>query len=165
MRIKIILILALAVCSVTVNGQTGGTFSIKEKAVSSGGGVVDDATNTIQITGIIAQPIAASQSTNGQFGVSGGFFSGNLLPLAAAVSIAGRVRGGRGQGLKTALVTVTDQAGISLTTTTGSRGNFVIEGLEAGRTYVVSVTSRRYIFAPQIITLSDNLTGMDFIGQ
>jgi hypothetical protein len=41
----------------------------------------------------------------------------------------------------------------------------MIGGLEAGRTYTVSVASRRYTFTPQVVSLTEDLVGMDLISQ
>lgn len=81
---------------------------------------------------------------------------------AAGVSVSGRVLVPGGRGLSNAIVTIRDQSGVSRQTTTGSRGLFVFEEVEAGQTYVVTVNSRRYHFEPQVISITDQLTGIEF---
>ena len=88
---------------------------------------------------------------------------GNLAPTAAAVSLSGRIAAPDGRGLRNAFVTVTGQNGESRTTTTGSFGYYAFANLTAGDTIAVRVESKRYRFQPQVLTLSDHLSGLNFI--
>ena len=64
-----------------------------------------------------------------------------------------------------ALVTLTDSRGAARTIRTGKRGNFRFEEVAAGETYIVSVTSRRYTFAPQVVSVTENITDLIFTAQ
>ena len=86
-------------------------------------------------------------------------------PTAAAVSISGRVITPQTLGLTNALVTLTDSAGNSRTVKTGKSGGYRFENVEAGATYVLTVSSKRYTFAAQIITANENLTEVNFTAQ
>ncbi|MEQ1606339.1 MAG: proprotein convertase P-domain-containing protein [Pyrinomonadaceae bacterium] len=89
-----------------------------------------------------------------------------LLPsTAAGVEVSGRVLTPDGRGLRNATVTITDQAGNRRTATTGSFGYYNFIDVEAGGTYAVGVSARRYRFTPRIVQVQDTLTDVDFVGQ
>ena len=86
-------------------------------------------------------------------------------PTAANASIEGRVRSADGQGIRNATVMITG-GGLSEPryVQTGSFGAFRFDELPVGETYIVSVVSRRYVFAnpTRVITLDDNVTDFNF---
>ena len=92
---------------------------------------------------------------------------GNAVVVAANVSVGGRVLATNGAGIKNAIVSITDSNGISRTVRTGSFGYYNFDEVEAGRTYIVSVASKRFVFAnpTQVITVNDNIGDLDFIAQ
>jgi len=81
---------------------------------------------------------------------------------AAGVTVGGRVVSAAGRGVTNARVTITNSLGISRTVATGRSGIFNFNDVEAGRSYVISVASRRFSFAPQAIDVSDNVSGLVF---
>jgi hypothetical protein len=95
-------------------------------------------------------------TTNGLFTV--------LAPTAAPVSISGKVLTDTGRGLTNAIVTMTDANGVTRTARSSAFGYFRFDDVEAGQTYIVSVSSKRYIFTPQAATVMENLTELNFIG-
>ncbi len=91
-----------------------------------------------------------------------------IAPSAAPVSISGRIETPDGRGIGRVSVTVIDP----LTSDTFSAvsnpfGNFRVEGLTAGNTYVVSVRHKSYIFAEptQTVQVNEDLTGIIFIAN
>ena len=64
-----------------------------------------------------------------------------------------------------AIVTLTDSQGVARTTVTGKLGNFTFREVAAGETYVLTVSTKRYTFAPQIISPTENLAGITFLPQ
>jgi subtilisin-like proprotein convertase family protein len=87
-------------------------------------------------------------------------------PLAGEVSLSGRVTSGE-RGITNARVTVSGGSLVAPTTAvTGRNGGYVVSGLTAGETYLVTVTARRFSFEnpSRVITLNDNLGGVDFQG-
>lgn len=88
-----------------------------------------------------------------------------VAPTAAQVSIAGRVTMPQELGLTNALVTLTDMRGESRTVLTGKFGSFRFTNVTAGKTYIVTVTSKRYTYAPQIVTAFEDLTEVNFTAQ
>lgn len=81
---------------------------------------------------------------------------------AASVSISGRVANPRRSGLTGARVTLTDLNGNVRTTQTQTFGNFNFTDAIAGETYILSVFSKRYTYAPKVITATEDLTDVNF---
>ncbi|HLM59848.1 MAG TPA: DUF2012 domain-containing protein, partial [Pyrinomonadaceae bacterium] len=63
------------------------------------------------------------------------------------------------------LVTLTDMQGESRTVLTGKGGRFRFTNVTAGETYILSVSSKRYTYAPQVITVNEDLTEVSFTTQ
>lgn len=110
------------------------------------------------------RPVDDPNSANG---------SGNLAdigafevqaPTAAGVSISGRVSSGR-RGLARATVHITDQNGNVRTATTNIFGYFQLTDIEAGQSLIVNVFHRTYQFTPQVVTVNDSLSNLNFTPQ
>jgi len=92
------------------------------------------------------------------------FTFGCSLPVVP-VTVSGRVLTPGGQALRNTVVTLTDSVGAPRRTTTSSFGVFQFSGIETQQTYTVSVSSKRYRFAAQIIgPLIAPVSNMEFIG-
>jgi hypothetical protein len=100
--------------------------------------------------------------------ISNGWCLQIFPPTAAGASISGRVVTAGGQGIRNARVVIT---GNSLpeprVTTTGSFGIFMVDGLQSGQTYVVTVNSQRYTFSvpSRVYNLVDNVVDADFVAD
>jgi CSLREA domain-containing protein len=94
-----------------------------------------------------------------------GSYEFNNIPTAASVSISGRVLAGTGRGLANALVYLTDSAGNSQTRRTNSFGYYRFEDVAAGQSVIISVASKRYQFAPQAITVTEEINELNFVGE
>jgi len=109
-----------------------------------------------------------SDTANTVIGSIGGGWGLELIaPTASEVSLSGRVTAG-GRGVTNAVVTVSGNSLSSpIVVSTGRNGMYEVTGLTAGETYVVTVASRRFTFEQpsRVITLNDNLTGVDFAGS
>ena len=90
------------------------------------------------------------------------FINDPFAPTAASVTVSGRVITPWDLRLANALVTLTNSRGDARTIRTGRRGNFHFTDVAAGETYILSVTSRRYTFAPQVIYVTEDLTDIVF---
>lgn len=89
-------------------------------------------------------------------------FASDLAPTAAGVSISGQVRTENGAGLRNATVTIRLQNGEMRTMKTGSFGYYKFDDIDAGQTIIISVTSKIYLFDPQVINTNQNLTDINF---
>lgn len=83
-------------------------------------------------------------------------------PTSANVLVGGRVTDSRGRAISRVRVTITDEDGSSLTTTTNSMGYYRFAEVATGHSYVVSPSSKRYEFSPRLISLIDEITNLDF---
>ena len=92
---------------------------------------------------------------------------GGRLTITAAQDglIRGRVTTPGGQGVRNAIVVLTNASGEQVTATTSSFGRFEFPGLAIGGSYTVTVQSKRYRFAPQIINVTQNLNDLEMIAQ
>lgn len=91
--------------------------------------------------------------------------AGSLAPTAAGVTVSGRVLTQSGQGLRNAVVTISDPAGNPRSTLTSSFGYYSFTDVEVGQSYTVSVSSKRFAFAPRLVNLTDAVDGLDFTAQ
>lgn len=88
-----------------------------------------------------------------------------LAPTAASVTVGGRVTTPDGRGLRGARVELTDSNGNTRTAMTTTFGYYRFYDVEAGETYVVSVSSKKYKFAPQVISVTEDLTELNFVAS
>lgn len=89
-------------------------------------------------------------------------YTSSAAPTASNVSVGGRVTDSRGRAVSRARVTITGEDGSSLATVTNSLGYYRLDGIESGRSYLVSVSSRRYQFSQRLISLVDEISNLDF---
>jgi hypothetical protein len=87
----------------------------------------------------------------------------NLAPTAANVSVSGRVKDAAGVVIPRAIVSLTDSNGETSRAVTNSFGYFRFEAVPVGQTYVVTVGHKRYRFTPQVVTVEDEITDLDFV--
>lgn len=101
-------------------------------------------------------------------GTSGGKYGvlrllGDLAPTASNVAVSGRILTAVGIGLQNAVVTLTDASGASRRARSSTFGYYRFDGVRAGETYLVTVASKRYLYAPRVLSVEDDLTNVDFI--
>lgn len=88
-------------------------------------------------------------------------------PTAAEVSLSGRVVTAEGRGIRGIRIVVSGgDLPSPVAALTGAFGYYHFDGLRAGRTYVVSVSGKRYVFETpaRAVTLGDSLSDVDFVG-
>lgn len=91
-----------------------------------------------------------------------------MVPVAANVSVGGRVVAPSGGGIRNAVVTISGgNLPTPLTKSTGSFGYYIFEGLQAGQTYTVTVNGKRFSFAQstRMVTPQSNVTDLDFVAN
>ena len=84
---------------------------------------------------------------------------------AATVSISGRIVNAQGRAISQARVSLTDMSGNTRTALSSAFGYYSFEDVEAGATYIVAVQSKRFTFAPQVVSVNDNISDLDFIAE
>jgi len=140
-----------------------GTYQIEKSVIASGGGASSGGTYSLEST--TGQPLAGGFMQGSLYSVFSGFLTPNLAPTAAGVTVAGRVLTPTGRGLTSATVLLTDAFGNTRTTRTSTFGYYRFEEVEAGQTYIFSVRSKRYQFAPQVIAVNEDMEDLNFTAQ
>ena len=158
------LLISLCLCVSAVN--LPAQFSISHSVIANGGGQGSTG-GTFSLSGTAGQQVVGTNPGGAPFVVQNGFWHGDLAPTAAGVSISGRVTTANGNGLRTAIVSLTDSAGTVRTARTGSFGYYRFDDLRVGETYILSVNSKRYSFTnpTRVITLQEDLTDTDFVAE
>lgn len=85
-------------------------------------------------------------------------------PTAATVAIGGRVTA-QGRALASARVVLTDQRGQTRNSITNAYGYFQFDHIPAGGACVIGISSKRYQFDPQLITVTSNVTDLEFSAE
>ncbi len=105
--------------------------------------------------------------------VGTGVFNGQthayaMIPVAANVSVGGRILTANGAGIRNSLVTISGgNLPSPITVQTGSFGYYNFEGLPSGQTYTVTVITRRATLAQptRMITPNINVSDFDFVAE
>ena len=86
---------------------------------------------------------------------------------AGDAAISGRVLTAGGSGIRNATVSLTLPSGEVRTSATGSFGYYVFNDLTAGQTYLLTVSAKRFRFInpTRVISLNDDLAGIDFVAN
>ena len=89
----------------------------------------------------------------------------NAGTAGKCVTISGRVVTTTGRGISGIPVILSDKNGVLRTAMTSSFGYYRLFEVPVGQTYTVTPTAKHYTFDPRMITVSDEMTGVDFIGS
>lgn len=84
--------------------------------------------------------------------------------VSSVATVSGSVVTPAGLGLRNTTVILTDSQGQRRIATTSSFGLFLFSDVPIGESYSVSISSKRYRFAPQSIAVSENVNNLSFIG-
>jgi|CXWL01.1.fsa_nt_gi uncharacterized repeat protein (TIGR01451 family) len=79
--------------------------------------------------------------------------------------LSGRVVTTDGQGIRNAVVTLTDSYGVERSVSTGAFGYYRFGKIGIGETYIIGVRSRLYRFDPLVLHAFDNLTDVNLIAR
>lgn len=158
----LILSVFLILFSANTFGQSGGAFEITQSVTASGGGQ-NAAGGEFALDSTIGQSAAGNVLNGAPFAVTSGFWTfTQLSPTAASVRVSGRVRNSFGRGIPRAIVVMQNASGTVRATKTNQFGYYLFENIEVGETYIFDVRSKAYTFAPIVINIVENLTGIDF---
>ena len=150
-------IIFLFVTALSVSAQ----YQLERSVIVTGGGHVNGGSYSGTTT--IGQPAAGGFLTSGSSTHYSGFWQPELSPTAAGVSISGRVLVSSGVGLTNAIVHLTGPSGEITVARTTSFGYYHFNDVEVGQTVIISVSSRRYVYAPRTVSLQENVTDLDFL--
>jgi len=82
-----------------------------------------------------------------------------------AASVSGRVLTPDGRAVRNAVVSLIDAQNLRFNATTSSFGLYSFAGITPGQSYTITVASKRYRFAPQVLQINGSLANVDFVGQ
>jgi hypothetical protein len=135
-------------------GDHGGTAALKTKNLG----------NAVTL-GILSGDLVTATATDADGNTSE--FTMVSAPTAGEVSICGRVFRSATEGVYNARLTLTDIEGGSISVATNNFGYYCFDSVEAGRTYVLSISHKMYIFTPpsRIISVADSLDDVHFIAS
>ena len=184
------LVLANPVVTLGIGVPAGSNLGINANNLAQGQlGVLVDSTNTyaagprnianITFTvpanasvgnyGIAFRSVPTPQSVSSSAGalLPTTYEQGNVMigATAAAVHVTGRVVTPDGRGIRNSIVILTDGEGNRRVATTSSFGFYRFDEVEAGKTYVIGVQSKRYLFTTRVVQILDTLADFDFVGQ
>ena len=145
----------------TLLPQSGGSFVIEKSVIAGGGG--RSTGGLFIVDGTIAESAAGVTSTGGAFQLGSGFWGAGAV-TAVSGTVTGRVTSPLGLVLRFLTVALIDPQGVRRTATTSSSGVYTFDNVSFGQTYTMTATSKRYRFAPKILSINTSLTGLDFVG-
>lgn len=88
-----------------------------------------------------------------------------FAPTAASVTVGGRVTTADGRGISRARVALTGANGETRQTITNSFGYYRFDEVQAGETFVFFISHKRYQFAPQVLTVNEEFTELNFTSE
>jgi hypothetical protein len=146
--------------SAYVYTRSGSVWTEEQELAASGGGSSEDFFgDSVAISGnTIIVGAYFDDTANGDNAGSAEIFA------TPSVSVGGRVLTPAGQALRNAVVILTDSQNARRTATTSSFGIYAFDNVTIGETYVVSVASKRFRFAPQIMQFTSNVSNLDLVG-
>ncbi len=154
--------LILSFSSMIASAQTSGNFTITQSVIAGGGGQ-SAAGGNFSLDGTVGQATAGGVLAGSTFSLTSGFWNfAPLVPTAASTTVSGRVITAGGRGLVRAIVTVSDSSGEMRSVLTGSFGYYRFENVPVGNTYIFEVKCKKYLFAPQVVTVSEDITDLNF---
>ncbi len=110
---------------------------------------------------------AAANAANSDGGTGGDYIyttTRSTSPMTAPVSISGRVTSPTGLPQRNTKVILTNSTGTQTIAITSSFGIYSFTNVPSGAEHTISVQSKRYRFSPRILTPTENLTNIDFVG-
>ncbi len=84
-------------------------------------------------------------------------------PTASFVRISGRVVTTDGRGIRDAIVRLTGPNSSPMNARSNALGYFVFDQVLAGETYVLTISSKQFSFAPRTLPVADEITDLEII--
>jgi PKD repeat protein len=110
-------------------------------------------------------PNLESESGTMPVTVTNGLFTVVSASPIASVTVAGRVLTADGRGLRNAQVRLTAADGSSKTVMSGTFGDYRFANVQAGQSVTIQVISKRYGFQPQTVSVSGDISSLNFVAQ
>ncbi len=81
-----------------------------------------------------------------------------FAPSAAEVSVSGKIVAPNGTAISRASILLTDDNGQTRTVNSNAFGYFKFENVEVGRTYIISVQHKRFVFNSRVLAVNDEIS-------
>ena len=111
---------------------------------------------------------AAANAANSDGGPSGDYVYTKTVSSMGAdstpVSISGKVFTSTGLALRNAKVVLTDSTNVQRFAITSTFGVYNFPDIPTGQDYTMTVQAKRYRFPPKVVSLTGELTNVDFVG-
>ena len=146
-------LLKVAVYGPTAIAENGLLLNLRFRAVGTSGSVSPLAWERVMFN----EDDQQIRAGDGQIELS------DAMPDQAEIN--GRLLNSMGLGVPNSRITITDTAGQSYSTISNGFGSYRFGGLKVGQTYTFNVESRRYLFTPLTVSLSDQLLTQDMIAE
>jgi len=123
----------------------------------------NDAANAVfNASGTLGYTFGERTAIRNRF-VAAGYTIPPLVPPVSGVEVSGRVMMNADYGLKGATVVMVDNTNSATTIAqTSGLGYFLFANVQTGRTYTMSVSSKRASYASQQVTVNDAVSGLTF---
>lgn len=92
-------------------------------------------------------------------------FVGELEPTSAGVTVGGTAFAASGEPVRNAQIVLTDDEGITLIARTNQFGHFIVEGVRAGSTQILSVSSKGHVFLPIVLNVGDDVLNVTLVAE
>lgn len=83
---------------------------------------------------------------------------GIFAPSAAGATVSGQVLDATSRPISNVRVSLTDSSGGIRNGLSGPLGYYQIDDVEIGQSYVLEASSKRHVFVPRILSVTDNIT-------
>lgn len=135
-----------------------GTLIINEQTSAGAGDITVNALHiNLAVPGLAATEIIISSAHSD--------IACAAPPTAADASVSGRVTTLEGRGIPRAKVKLTNINGTARHVFTNNFGYYRFAAVPSGHSYTAEVDHKRYGFLPQLITIKDDIAGLDFIAE
>ncbi|HEX8197429.1 MAG TPA: carboxypeptidase-like regulatory domain-containing protein [Pyrinomonadaceae bacterium] len=157
------------------SGSTTGIISPDDIFISGGQNTVSNGNMIVLNAGTVMtiNNITAAAPANGSYTTfitdgNGTLCSNNgiaTVVTAASVSVSGRVLTNGKRSLSNAVVYLTDSQGNTRTARTNSLGYYRFNDIAAGQSVTITVVSKRFQFAPQVVNVNEEMSGLNFLAE
>lgn len=88
-----------------------------------------------------------------------------IIITAGEVNVSGHLLDSNGGPIARATVSIANSQGVIVRSTTSDEsGAYVLTNIQSGSTYIVSASSKLYVFTPRSVNVLDEVTGFNLIG-
>lgn len=151
--------------TVTPNGSNNqvvtlpvGSITFNERATTGTGDLTVNAMHiSVTVAGSVYNVIVASSHSD--------IVCGSIVITAGEVDVSGHVLDANNAPIPRTTVTISNAQGLVVrSTTSDDTGAYTLTGVQSGSTYIVSASSKSYVFTPRSLNVLDDVTGFNLVG-